>query len=374
MLTLLAFADLKKFALKIVHITEAFSGGIQTYLKNVSDFLIKNAGENVEVYIIYSGHRPLFNLKAAQEMFKGKATMIEIPMTTNIAPVKDFKGVIAIYKELKKIQPDVIHLHSSKAGILGRAAAFFFRKKNKSVFYTPHGYSFLRTDVSDKSRAMFRTIEKTAQRIFGGTTIACGDTEYELAQAFGKADLIRNGLEVTGNEIPCTDPDNSKLTVGIVSRITAARNPELFNTMALRFPDINFIWIGDGELRKELTAPNIVITGWLTNPEDVENYLCKLDVYIQTSLWEGLPYAVLEAMAKYKPVVATNVIGNKDIVVHGETGFLFTDIEELDKYFDILKDKNIRKLMGQKGYLRLYEEFNNSKNFKHLLDLYRHKA
>jgi glycosyltransferase involved in cell wall biosynthesis len=356
--------------LKIVHVSETFVGGVQTYLRNVSEFLKQTAGDDTEVYIIYSGLKNLFDREASQEMFAGRATLIEIPMANSISPLQDIKATRLILRELNKIQPDVIHLHSSKAGILGRAAAFFYRGKKK-VFYNPHGYAFLRTDVSSKSRAVFKMIEKGAQFFLGGTTIACGDTEYEIAKKFGRAELVRNGISIDALDTDCPEPNNKRLTIGIISRITAARSPELFNNIALRFPDIDFVWIGDGELRHELTAKNISITGWLTDAAIVSKHLCGLDVYMQTSLWEGLPYAVVEAMSKNKPVVATNVIGNKDVVVHGETGFLFTDIAELDGYFETLKNKDTRNNMGQKGYRRLVQEFNNATNFKHLLELYR---
>jgi glycosyltransferase involved in cell wall biosynthesis len=67
-------------------------------------------------------------------------------------------------------------------------------------------------------------------------------------------------------------------------------------------------------------CPNIKITGWFLDREDALTALNTIDIYIQTSLWEGLPIAVLEAMAM-QPVLATNNIGNKDVVVHNETGF-----------------------------------------------------
>jgi len=355
--------------LKIVHISETFVTGVQSYLWSLTQFLSQNASD-AKIYIIYSGQRKEFDDNMVKKLFAGKATLIEVPMAAEISPLSDAKATRQIYRELKKIKPDVIHLHSSKATILGRLAAFLYGG-NKKLFYTPHGYSFLRTDVSKTKTGLFKAIEKYAQLFLGGTTVACGDTEYEIARTFGKAVLVRNGLSVDESIPAPALPDNTRLTVGIVSRITFARSPKLFNEIALRFPDIDFVWIGDGELREALTAPNIRITGWLSGKEQVAAEIQRLDVYMQTSLWEGLPYAVLEAMALRKPVVATNVIGNKDIVVHGETGFLFTDISELDACFARLKDAANRSALGQAGYRRCLELFNNNTNFKGLLELYR---
>ncbi|KOS07095.1 hypothetical protein AM493_14410 [Flavobacterium akiainvivens] len=354
--------------MKIVHISETLVSGVQAYLRNLSTFLSTHA-PHAQVYIIYSGQREEFDKAVAEQLFMGKATLIEVPMANSISPLKDLASTVKIYREIQKIKPDVIHLHSSKAGILGRMASIFYRKKKK-LFYTPHGYAFLRQDVGNTSRRVFRLIEKYAQFFLGGTTIACGDTEYEIAKGFGRAALMRNGLLFDSQTPVEAQPNNHKLTVGIVSRLTYARSPMLFNKIALRFPDIQFVWIGDGELRHELTAPNIAVTGWLFNHNEVMKHLAGLDIYMQTSLWEGLPFAVLEAMTLQKPVIATNVIGNKDIVVHGKTGFLFADIAELDAFFEVLKDKQVRLEMGREGFKRCKEVFDTNENFKGLLELY----
>jgi glycosyltransferase involved in cell wall biosynthesis len=242
--------------------------------------------------------------------------------------------------------------------------------KRKKVFYSPHGYSFLRTDISNLTKNIYWTIEKSFQQLFGGITIACGDTEFGIAKKIGKSFLIRNGINIQEVHQHQIKQQNQIMTIGILARITIARNPKLFNTIALRFPDFNFVWIGDGELNSELTAPNIKITGWLMNRNDVFKELNALDIYIQTSLWEGLPIAVLEAMALKKPVLATNVIGNKDIVVPNKTGFLFDDIDELDHYFELLKEDKTRSFFGNNALERCYAIFDKNKNFKALSDLY----
>lgn len=84
-----------------------------------------------------------------------------------------------------------------------------------------------------------------------------------------------------------------------------------------------------------------------------------------------MPIAVLEAMAMQKPVLATNIIGNKDVVVHSETGFLFDEIAELDNYIEILKDEEVRHRFGIKGLERCQDLFDSAKNFKLLIALYK---
>ena len=356
--------------MKIVHIVEALGGGVYTYFKDLSFYYDKPEIKNhIHTTIIYSANRKEIDPNQVKEEFSKGIPLIEVNMVRKFSPIQDIKSIIQLTRELKKLNPDIIHLHSSKAGVLGRIACFFLFKK-KVVFYTPHGYAFLRKDISNLSRKFYWLIEKSFQMIFGSVTISCGDTEFEISKTLGKSTLVRNGIAID-NIIPFSKKiSNEKLTIGIVGRITYARNPKLFNQIALRFPHINFVWIGDGELRIEITAPNITITGWKMLREDALRELAKIDIYLQTSLWEGLPIAVLEAMALQKPVLATNIIGNKDVVQHNETGFLFSSIEELDSYIEILKNKERRMLFGKKAQERCSLLFDIDKNFTLLTSIY----
>ena len=369
-MTLPYFCLIKLAILKVVHIIEALGGGVYTYFKDLScHFGEDEIRKNICTTIIYSGNRKEIDSEKIESEFLNGVSLIKINMVREFSPSQDFKSIIHLRKELQRLNPDVIHLHSSKAGVLGRIACFSLFKRKK-IFYTPHGYSFLRTDISYLTKKIYWLIEKKNQQLFGGETIACGDTEYQIAQKIGKSHLVRNGIDIAAVNNCVTETKNDILTIGIAARITEARNPKLFNEIALRFPECNFVWIGDGELNTQITAPNIRITGWLMERKEVLKELNAIDIYIQTSLWEGLPIAVLEAMALKKPVLATNVIGNKDIVVPNENGFLFNDIEELDKYFELLKDDKIRTEFGNKAFERCNALFDKNKNFKALSALY----
>ncbi|CAN1493637.1 RfaG Glycosyltransferase [Flavobacteriaceae bacterium] len=356
--------------MKVVHIIEALGGGVYTYFKDLSYYFgDEEITNDISTSIIYSGNRKEFNPEKIETDFSKGVTLIKINMVREFSPIQDFKSILDLRRELRKLNPDVIHLHSSKAGVLGRITCFLFLKKRK-IFYTPHGYSFLRTDISNWTKKMYWTIEFRFQQLFGGITIACGDTEYEIAKKIGESYLIRNCINIEEVSQQCVKPQNQILTIGIVARITTARDPKLFNAIALRFPHFKFIWIGDGELNSVLTAPNIRITGWFMDKNEVLKELNSIDIYIQTSLWEGLPIAVLEAMVMKKPVLATNIIGNKDLVVHNETGFLFNGIEELDNFLELLKDYKTRNQFGENALKRCQDLFDKNKNFKALAELY----
>lgn len=356
--------------MKVVHIIEALGGGVYTYFRDLSTFFGEDEiNKNIETTIIYSGNRKEIDPQKIKTEFSSRVNLVQVNMVREFSPFQDLKSVFQLAKELKKINPDVIHLHSSKAGVLGRVAYFFLFKKKK-LFYTPHGYSFLRTDISNLAKKIYFGIEKSFQRFFGGTIVACGDTELEIAKKIGKSRLVRNGIDIPSVQEHFAPHENQKLTIGIMARITAARNPDLFNKIALKFPDFNFVWIGDGELKPLITAPNIRITGWILDRKTVLKELNNIDIYMQISLWEGLPIAVLEAMALQKPVIASNIIGNKDAVLHNNTGFLFNDITELDQCFETLKNPKTRTAFGENALARCRDLFDKNKNFKELLALY----
>lgn len=137
------------------------------------------------------------------------------------------------------------------------------------------------------------------------------------------------------------------MVFGTVGRITFQKNPQLFNQIAQHFQGddrVKFLWIGDGELRHEIQENDQVqVTGWVT-PDEVQNYLKQVDVYISTSLWEGLPLSVLEAMALGKPLLLSDCVGNVDTVEQGVNGFLYHDSQqaiEKIKHFLTLSKKSM---------------------------------
>lgn len=355
--------------MKIVHVVESFGGGVYTYLRDLSHFLSDKPA--IDVTIIYSNRRLEITEEQIAHDFPKNIRLICVTMQRELNLIQDLKATFKLRRLFKQLNPDVIHLHSSKAGVLGRGAAFLRGKRNK-IFYTPHGYSFLRQDITKTRRKLYYAIEQFTQALLGGTTIACGDTEYELAKKIGTSKLVRNGVNIDklqASYIPKNSTATS-LTIGTIGRIMPQKNPTLFNAIALLFPQHQFVWIGDGIDREILKAPNITITGWFNNNASVLQHLNLLDVYLQTSLWEGLPIAVLEAMTFHKPIIATNIIGNKDIVTNGYNGFLFSTIQELEPLINQLTDPTLLTELGDNAYDTCLNTYNIKDNFKQLLDIY----
>ena len=174
------------------------------------------------------------------------------------------------------------------------------------------------------------------------------DTALEVAR--------RNNIEIDYNNVKiCT-----------VGRIGFQKNPRMFNEIAEKFPNLQFTWIGDGELRKELTSSNIKITGW-KNREEVLKELNKNDIFILPSLWEGLPISLLEAMYMKKICIVSNVIGNKDVIEEGENAFIS---KNLDNYISII-DK-VKKMENKviKIQEKEYQDILNVYNIEEMIKKY----
>lgn len=336
--------------MKIVHVVECFAGGVFSFLSNLTNELDKE--EYIVIYGINRDNTP----SDFREKFPPNTKFIPWKNASrSLNPLKDIKALWELYIILKRIDGiDIIHLHSSKAGFLGRIVSFLLGKSKKTI-YTPHAISFLRLDVSPKKRKIFIAMEKFAS-FFGGKIVACSQSEKEAIEEQGikNVTFINNGIKPLQIEKKVNTSD--KITIISVGRLSIQKNPKLFNDIALEFIDnlnIQFIWCGDGELKSELTSPNIKCTGWIERKE-LENYLASADIYLSTSLWEGLPLSVLEAMSIGLPVVLSDCVGNKDLVE--DNGFLYSKKNEA---CNILKDL-IKKIIfysdkSKKIFLRKFE-------------------
>lgn len=306
---------------KILFIVEAMGGGVFTYIVELANEL----ANEYDMYIAYAV-RPQTPADY-KNYFDKRIHLIEVKnFTREIGSSKDVKAFFEIRKIAKEIQPDVIHLHSSKAGVLGRWA---FNGHKVPLFYTPHGYSFLMENYGALKRNAFKMIETLSAKRYC-TTISCSEGEHqETLKMTKRATYVNNGInmEALDNIIKQITVQPHDFTVFTLGRICYQKNPVLFNQIAEAMPDVKFLWIGDGELREELTAPNIEITGWADRKTALEKSV-SADVFLLTSLWEGLPISLLEAMYMKKPCVVNNVIGNRDVIHNGENGYVCNNVGE----------------------------------------------
>ena len=308
---------------KLLYIVESFGGGVFTYLVDLAN----NLSVNYDIVIAYGIRKQ--TPENYREYFKPEIRMIQVKnFGRSVNPVHDLRAFSEIRHICEQVQPDIIHLHSSKAGVLGR---FAFDGRKIPIFYTPHGYSFLMQDENRIKRTLYKCIEKvSAMRTC--VTISCSKGEHEETLALTQnAVYVNNGINIahlnhTLSKLHQVEgqKEHAVFTLG---RICYQKNPELFNQIALQFPKIRFIWIGDGELRSSLTADNIEVTGWLERHKALEKAQ-EADMFMLTSLWEGLPISLLEAMYMKKICIVSNVIGNKDVIRNGYNGFVCQNVQD----------------------------------------------
>ena len=309
---------------KILHIVEAFGSGVFSFLVD----LVNNTDEEFDITIAYGVRSE--TLPDFEKYFSKRVKFIKVGnFTRSINIVKDMKAFFEIKKILKEVDPEIVHLHSSKAGFLGR---FAVNCKKRKVLYNPHGFSFLMQNNSSLKRRIYLILEKVAA-YRNATIIGCSEGEYKEALKLTPNSIcINNGIDIDKIEketknLKKEEVDFENLKICTVGRIGHQKNPELFNKIASNFPNIKFTWIGDGELRDLLVSPNISITGWKTR-EEVLEILNKNNVFILTSLWEGLPISLLESMYMEKLCIVSDCIGNRDVIKNGENGFIAKELNE----------------------------------------------
>lgn len=352
---------------KILHIVESFGGGIFSFLVD----LINGTDDEFDIVVAYGKRAETpENFKS---YFNENIKFIKVQnFTRSINPIKDLRAFFEVRKIIKEEDPDVIHLHSSKAGFIGRFAT---NCKKKTMLYNPHGFSFLMKDCSKIKRAIYWLLEKIGA-LRKCTIVGCSKGEYEEAlKLSNNAICINNGINIEKLEKEIKkykehEIDFNNLKICTSGRIRYQKNPELFNKIAETFPNLEFTWIGDGELKEKLVSPNIKITGWKTR-EEVLKLVNDNDIFLLTSLWEGLPISLLEAMYLKKVCIVTNCIGNRDVIENGNNGFVIKN----NHYKDIIEKINLEKYdkVSKEAKKDILIEFNTDKMIKNYIFQYKNK-
>ena len=322
---------------KVLHVVESFGSGVFSFLVD----LVNKTDDEFEITIAYGRRKE--TLDNFKDYFSDRVNFIEVKaFTRSINPIKDLKALFEVKRIVKDINPDVIHLHSSKAGFIGR---FAVNGKKIKMLYNPHGFSFLMKNSSKIKRLLYWLLEKVGA-LRKCTVIGCSQGEYEEALKLTSNSIcINNGIDIENLYLLTKKFEIKSVNVQNLSFCTSGRigfqnNPKLFNELAKMLPNNKFTWIGDGELKSELMSENIEITGW-KNRNDVLKIVNKHDVFILTSLWEGLPISLLEAMSLKKICIVTNCIGNRDVVKNKENGFIINSKDDFLEIVELIKRNTV---------------------------------
>jgi len=177
-------------------------------------------------------------------------------------------------------------------------------------------------------------------------------------------------------------PEASGSINGVVRVVTSGRicyqkAPWRFRDLAVGCADLpaEFIWLGDGDLRADLMVDSVLLThmeiaGWLPR-SGVYAELAHADIFVLPSLWEGMPLALIEAQAAGLPAVVSNVVGNRDVVIDGETGFVCnTDQELIQKTRLLIEDVALRQKMGRAAREMAAKRFSVERMHREMMAVY----
>lgn len=303
-------------------------------------------------------------------------------MNRAISPLKDLFSLISIIKEIKRFDPDIVHTHTSKAGILGRLAAYIC--KVPAIYHTYHGHIFTGY-VSKLASSIIIAIERIFA-VFSTNLISLSPkltNEIKLIlrpRQPEKLVTIPLGLELKSNlqtprrkkiwrtKAGFTDQD---FIVGIIARLVPIKNHSLIiNSMSKlcrTFPNLHLVIIGDGELKDELKSlseklnltKNLHFFGIIKNLEDIYS---DLDLLILCSKNEGTPVAIIESLASGCPVASTDVGGVSEVLENWKLGRKLSTEPEI---FTQNLSKAISDLISNK-----YEEYPTDETRKRICDYY----
>jgi len=354
-------------------ITQAEFGGAQRYVFDLANNL--KADFQVAVAFGESGN----NLKLAKILDENNLKYFIIPhLKRSFSPIDDLLAFFEIIKLIKNYRPDIIHLNSSKISVLGSLAALCIPRSMPHIIYTVHGWVF-NEPLPAGLKYFYLYAEKLTAK-FKNKIICVSEYDrlialkYKIAPA-EKLVTIHNGLTFRHSWL---DPESSiqkieqisrsRIRSGMTNNLIIGSIGNLYKTKGYeylieaanilisgcRLP-LTFIIIGDGSERKNLEnlieqyhlANNFILAGQI---DEAARLLKAFDIYVCSSVKEGLPYSILEAQAAGLPIVSTNVGGIPEMIENNKTGLLSkpANAQSLaDTLQKLIGDKNLQIALGE---------------------------
>jgi glycosyltransferase involved in cell wall biosynthesis len=346
-------------------------------LEVIAELAIAQANEGHRVHVAHSCRPETPADGFLDQRFPSPISRSVLPMASAVSVLSDLRACLALRRLVRQFSPNVLHLHSSKAGAVGRIALLFFRGSPK-VFYSPHGFSFLRRDVSSSVRLVFRMAEFALSRM-NGFIVACSPSEAAIAKRVLRIDrvfLVENAVAMAA--LPVASHGVRERPVVVSSgRLCYQKAPWRFFALAreLSSHGADFVWIGDGPtdypgIESRPIPENVRITGWVPR-ESLVRILAESDVYALLSLWEGMPLVLIEAQAIGLPAVVSDSIGSKDVIVDGETGFVCETPEVWTRRVsELLESRQLRLQQGLAARSRAREKYDVPRMHRDMMSVY----
>ncbi|MFI5349710.1 MAG: glycosyltransferase family 4 protein [Elusimicrobiota bacterium] len=296
-------------------------------------------------------------------------------LVREVSPLRDILAALELWKIFQAERPQIVHTHSSKAGILGRIAAAMAGVP--IIVHTYHGFGF-----HDRQNPIVKSVYVILERFCALFTtqliyVSRSNAEYAERHGLGPGVIIRSGVRLS--DFPAqVDAAKLKMSAGIgmhkpvvvsIGNLKPQKNAIDFVAAAAKvsakFPDARFVFIGDGPQRRALEAKAfslgldgiLMFLGWR---RDGAQWLAASDVFAMTSLWEGLPRALVEALRTGLPAVCYATDGVVDVLRDGENGFVVPagNVDALaDRIARLLEDADLRRRLGAAAASSIGPEF-----------------
>jgi glycosyltransferase involved in cell wall biosynthesis len=285
-------------------------------------------------------------------------------LVQRIDPISDLKALGQTVRLIRQIRPDLVHCHTTKAGLIGRLAAGIARVP---AVFTAHTWCFSE-GTSLAWRALGRPAE-TVGALFSKRIIAVSEANRTAAIAkkiapAGKFITVHNGGADTTHRAKPGSGNPPRIMM--VARFAAQKNQTLLvETVAKLKRPVVLTFIGDGPLRQQAeqaaaACPAHVKVEFLGQRQDIPELLAQADLFVLSTNWEGFPISILEAMRAGLPVISTDVNGVREAVEDGETGLLVAArdgaglLAALEK---LVFDPALLERMGRRGRARFEQSF-----------------
>ena len=310
-----------------------------------------------------------------------------------IHPWRDWQTYRQLQSLLREIKPDLLHTHSSKAGIIGRAAA---AKLGLPCVHTIHGAAF-HVGQSALAFNLYRWLERRAAPATDKFISVCDAMTDQYVQAGiaarEKFVTVYSGFDVEPFLRPPRPPLDVRaelglkpedIVIGKVARLFPLKGHEFLIRAAKPVvslcPNVRFLLVGDGILRPqfeaELTAAGIrdrFVFAGLVPPGQVPELIQAMDIVVHTSVWEGLARVLPQGLIAGKPVVSYDIDGAREVVIPDQTGFLLPprSIDELSAALcELANDADLRRRLGDTGRARLTEQFRHQSMTRQIREVY----
>ena len=301
-----------------------------------------------------------------------------------ISLINDFKAAAQLLKAIIDANPDVIHTHTFKAGLLVRIQRNKIEVelgKRVKFVHTYHGLLFDDPQFKGIKSIVIKVVERklsknTDQIITVGEAVKADLNNNSI---YGKKKTISippavKPLKLTNKDLALKQlriKDKKRVRVLWLARVTGVKNPKRLVDIARATPEIDFYMAGGGDLLESISkqAPdNLKVLGW----QDARSILPISDIFLSTSENEGMPIALIEAQLAGMPVVATNVGSVSEVIMNNKTGLLCSksNLELIKAISKLAQNKSLRSKFGKAGKANALKLFSEKKLISAHKDLY----